>query len=419
MTGMHVDPDRLQGWLDRLSSADVGGTEAGGVSRPAASAADGAARDRFAGFCRDLGLTVRVDDGGSMYAVREGTDADALPVVIGSHLDTVVPGGRFDGILGIASALETVAMLNDAGIRTRRPIVVVNWTGEEGARFPPAMLGSGLVTGVWDADYVHSRTDAEGNTLGDELAAIGYLGTAEHRLGDFFASLEVHIEQGTQLEEADADVGIVPAIEPVRWCTVRVNGRGGHAGGPGPLGRTEALVAAARMVVAARDDAVAAGDFKTTVGRIGVEPGSNNVIPHVATFALDVRSADDERVDARVAHLAGRFAEIADEEGVEVVVEQNWAMTSAPFDARIRGLLSAVATAQGVSWRETRGHIGHDSLYLAAKGPTAMLFTRTQGGVSHAESEFAPWSSIVATVGVFAEAARRLADADGLDAVSA
>lgn len=415
MNELHPDPARLQGWLDALSAPEVGGTGAGGVSRPAASAADGAVRDRFAGICRDLGLEVSVDDGGNMYGLRQGSDPAALPVVIGSHLDTVVPGGRFDGILGVAAALETVAVLNDAGAVTRRPLIVVDWMGEEGARFPPAMLGSGLVTGVWDAEYLHSRTDAEGRRLGDELAAIGYLGSPEHRLGDFFASLEIHIEQGTQLEEADAEVGIVPFIEPVRWCTVRVRGRGGHAGGPGPKGRREAIVAASRMVVAARNAAVDAGDFKTTVGRIDAEPGSNNVIPHQVSFALDVRSADDDGLDAKLAELDGLFRSIAEEEGVEVEIDRDWSMRSAPFDPAIRDLLAAIATRRRVAWKETRGHIGHDSLYLAAKGPAAMLFTRTRAGVSHSEAEFAPWSSILATVAVFAEAAQRLADADSLE----
>jgi N-carbamoyl-L-amino-acid hydrolase len=176
-------PDRLRETLEAFSSEDVGGTPRGGVSRPAASDADRAVRDRFAARARDLGLTVRVDDVGNMYARRSGSRAGAEPVLIGSHLDTVVPGGRFDGILGVSVALETVALLNDAAVETVRPLDVVNWTGEEGARFPPAMLGSGVVTGAWDVEYAHSRKDAAGATLGDELSRIGYLGDRSQRPG--------------------------------------------------------------------------------------------------------------------------------------------------------------------------------------------------------------------------------------------
>jgi N-carbamoyl-L-amino-acid hydrolase len=277
------------------------------------------------------------------------------------------------------------------------------------------MLGSGLVTGAWDAPYVHSRVDAEGLRLGDELAAIGYLGDAAHRLREFFAALEVHIEQGTQLDEADASVGIVPVIEPVRWCSVRVTGRGGHAGGPGPEGRKEAIVAASRMVVAARNAAIEAGDFKTTVGRISAEPGSNNVIPHVVMFALDIRSGDDQRLDAKLAEVSELFSQIAADEGVSVEIDRDWSMTSLPFDQRLQSQLARTADECGVRWLETRGHIGHDSLHLAAMGPTAMLFTRTRDGISHSEQEFAPPAAVLATADVFVNAVLAIASAETLE----
>jgi beta-ureidopropionase / N-carbamoyl-L-amino-acid hydrolase len=405
---------RLQSTLDAFASEEVGGTPRGGVSRPAASDQDKAARDLFAVTARDLGLRVRVDDVGNMYARRPGTSAEALPVVIGSHLDTVVPGGRFDGILGVTVALETIAVLNDAELQTTRPIEVVNWTGEEGARFPPAMIGSGVATGVWDGDYARSRTDAAGLTLGGELERIGYLGKATNRLGAFFASLEAHIEQGTQLEEADADVGIVPVIEPVRWFRVQVAGVGGHAGGPGPTGRKEAMVAASRMIVAARDSSIAATDFKTTVGTLAVEPGSNNVIPHAVTFNLDIRAADDALLDARLAGLRSVFGSIAAEEGVQVGIDLAWAMPGTSFDENIRARLQRSAQARGVRWALTRGAIGHDSLYLAAMGPAAMLFTRTDRGLSHCEEESAPWDAVLATAGVFADTTLALANSESL-----
>jgi beta-ureidopropionase / N-carbamoyl-L-amino-acid hydrolase len=408
---LQPDGDRLARTLDLFAAPEVGGTPGGGVSRPAGSDADGWARTRFAGIAHELGLEVRVDDVGNMYAERAGTDPTALPVVVGSHLDTVVPGGRFDGILGVALAFEAVAVLNQEGLTTRRSVIVVNWTGEEGARFPPAMLGSGVVTGVWDGHFALSRTDADGIRLDDELRRIGFLGSAENRLSEFHAALEAHIEQGTQLEDLDADVGIVNGISSVRWVTVRVRGTGGHAGGPGPDGRQEALVAASRMVVAARDGSLESdGEFKTTVGSIHAVPGSNNVIPHDVTFNLDIRSEDDERVDVHLARLTGRFEGIAEDEGVEVSVELHWSLTSAPFDSGVRELLSKVASDQGVRWAPLRGSIGHDALHLASAGPTAMLFTRTTGGLSHCEEEHAPWEAVVATCRVLVAAVAVLAE---------
>lgn len=410
MPQLQPDLDRLKATLDAFSSPEVGGTPNGGVSRPAASDSDKAARDLFVAKATGLGLTVRVDDIGNMYARRAGLQQDADPVVIGSHLDTVVPGGRFDGILGVTVAFETIALLNDAQLETMRPIDVVNWTGEEGARFPPAMIGSGVVTNMWDGDYARSRVDADGVTLGAELARIGYLGEADNRVRRFFASLEVHIEQGTQLEELDADVGIVSVIEPVRWCTVEVTGAGGHAGSPGPSGRREAIVSAARMVVAARDASLDTSDFRTTVGRFVVEPGSNNVIPHAVTFNLDIRSSEDQHLQERLAGIQKLFHDIALEEGVQVTVHPYWSMPSTSFDADIRERLRSAAEARSIRWASLRGRIGHDSLYLASLGPTAMLFTRTDGGRSHREDESAPWDSVLATTQVFADVALALAN---------
>ena len=415
MTALQPDSARLQATLDRFSSAEVGGTEAGGVSRPAASDFDKLARDGFRESAENLGLAVRVDDIGNMYARRSGTDDDALPVVIGSHLDTVVPGGRFDGILGVSVALETIGLFNDSKLTTRRPIEVVNWTGEEGARFAPAMIGSGVVTGVYDIRFALALTDSDGLTLGSELERIGYAGASTHRLKEFFAALELHVEQGTVLEQADLELGIVSVIEPVRWCTIAVSGPGGHAGGPGPACRQDAMIAAARMMVEARDLSLDAGTFKTTIGKIAAQPGSNNVIPHVVTFNLDVRSGDDAQLDDYVAALEKLFARIAGDEGVTVDFDAYWSMRSAPFDPRIRSLIAAAADRRGVGWTELRGKIGHDSLHLAQRGPTAMIFTPTRLGRSHCEDEFSPWGAVIAAAGIYADVAYSLANAASLE----
>ena len=402
------DLARMQRRLAALSAPEVGATAKGGVDRPALSDADKAARDLLRDLMEELGLAVRVDDLGSMYGRRQGHDPDAAPVLVGSHLDTVSPGGRFDGILGVVAALEVVSLLEEAGARTRRPIDVVNWTAEEGARFAPAMLASGAVAGVHQAEFVYSRTDAAGLTFGAELERIGYRGAREHRPPQIHASLEVHIEQGTVLDESGDAVGIVEGIAPVRWHQVTVRGRGEHAGGPGLRHRRDAGVAAARMMVQARDLALAADDFKTTVGIIAAHPSSTNVVPHTVEFSLDVRAATDARLDEAVRLVTAGFAGLAAEEGVEVVVEETWRLPPTEFDPGLRDLIQATAARLGHRSRRLVGGIGHDSMYLAGVTRAAMIFTPTVGGLSHCEDEDSPWEDITKAVEVLAHVAAEI-----------
>jgi N-carbamoyl-L-amino-acid hydrolase len=404
------DLGRMQRRLAALSASEVGGTANGGVDRPALSDADRAARELLSALMEELGLAVRVDDLGSMYGRREGRDAGAAAVLVGSHLDTVSPGGRFDGILGVVAALEVVSLLDEAGVRTQRPVDVVNWTAEEGARFTPAMLASGAVAGVHGTEFVHSRRDAAGRSFGEELERIGYRGSREHRPQEIHASLEVHIEQGTVLEDGGDSVGIVEGIAPVRWHQVAVRGRGEHAGGPGLRHRRDAGVAAARMIVAARDLALAADDFKTTVGIIAAQPGSTNVVPHTVRFSLDVRAATDERLDDAVRSVTDAFAGIAADEGVEGVVDETWRLPPTEFDPGLRERIEATATRLGYRSRRLLGGIGHDSMHLARITRAAMIFTPTVGGLSHCEEEDAPWEDITKAVEVLARVTAEIAD---------
>jgi beta-ureidopropionase / N-carbamoyl-L-amino-acid hydrolase len=396
------DRARMQHRLAALSAPEVGGTANDGVDRPALSDADKAARDLLWALMEELGLAVRVDDLGSMYGRRGGRDSGAAPVLVGSHLDTVSPGGRFDGILGVVAALEVVSLLEEAGAPTRRPVEVVNWTAEEGARFAPAMLASGAVAGVHNRDFVYARADAVGRTFGEELERIGYRGGQEHRPQKIHASLEVHIEQGTVLEDNGDSVGVVEGIAPVRWHQVTVRGRGEHAGGPGLRHRRDAGVAAARMMVEARDLALAADDFKTTVGSITAQPGSTNVVPHTVRFSLDVRAATDERLDDAVRLVTEAFAGIATHEGVEVVVDETWRLPPTEFDPDLRDLIEATAARLGHRSRRLLGGIGHDSMYLAQITRAALIFTPTVGGLSHCEQEDSPWQDITKAVEVLA-----------------
>lgn len=402
--------ERMQRTLAALSSADVGGTRRGGVDRPALSDADRFVRDRFASMMGERGMTVRVDEVGCMYARRPGSDDAADPVLVGSHLDTVSPGGRFDGIVGVVAAMEAVQLLDEQGIRTRRPIDVVNWTGEEGARFPPALLASGVVAGQYDAEFVYSRTDNDGVRFGDELDRIGYHGEAANRPSRIHASLELHIEQGRQLEQADVPVGVVSGIEPVRWYTVTVRGRGEHAGGPGPRGRRDSAVAASRMVVTARDLAVAEERFKATVGIISAVPGSTNVVPHTTSFSLDLRAHAESEVEAAIDAVREVFDRIAGEEGVEVEVEETWRLDATTFDPALRAQLMRTAAESGIEAMELVGVIGHDSLQLSKVTRAAMLFTPTVDGLSHCEEEDSPWEATRQAVAVLTGVLREVAD---------
>lgn len=410
MTRLATRVDRMQEILGQLSAPEVGGTPAGGVSRPALSDADRGVRLRFQDMMSDLRLATRFDDLGSMYGRREGRDERLAPVLIGSHLDTVVPGGKFDGILGVTAALEAVAVLNDTGVRTLRPIEVVNWTAEEGARFSPAMLASGVIAGVHDAEFVYGRTDQEGRRFGDELERIGFRGDPGNRPREIYASLEMHIEQGTRLEEAGVPVGIVSGIDPVRWFKVSVTGRGEHAGGPGPHNRRDAMVAASRMIAAARDRSLLDGNFKTTVGIIKVYPGSTNVVPSEVTFTLDMRAATDGELDDAVDAVMTLFSGVAAEEKVAVSCEPTFRLGWTEFDPHVRSVLRGAAERLGLAQMEIRGGIGHDSMHLAAVTRAGMLFTPTVAGLSHCESEDSPWDAILASTEVMIEALVELAN---------
>ena len=409
---MQIDLDRMQRRLAALTTPALGGTPAGGMHRLALSDADRAARDLLIAWLRDLGLTPRFDDFGNIYGRREGREPGLAPVLVGSHLDTVPGGGRFDGILGVVAALEVVSALNDAGVATRRPIEVVDWTNEEGARFTPAMLASGGATGVFARDWVYARADRQGRTFGDELARIGYRGEERARIGPIAASFELHIEQGPVLEASGESVGVVEGVVGIRWCRVTVRGQSAHAG-PTPMAmRRDALVAAARMVVAARDQARAQGGHHATVGSLVTEPGVVNVIPPVVTFSLDLRSQDGHALD----DLTGRsipalFDAVAAEERVEYALEVEWAVPPTPFDPALIERAEALCRERGHTARRLWAGAGHDSQYLARVAPALMLFTPTTGGLSHCETEDAPWPDIARATDVLlalvAEAADR------------
>ena len=400
----------MQRRLDALTTPEMGGTPAGGMTRPALSDADRVARDLFVDWLRGLELSVRIDDFGNIYGRRPGQDERAAPVLVGSHLDTVPLGGRFDGILGIVAALEVATVLRETHTPTRRPIDIVNWTAEEGARFDVPMIASAGATGAFTREYVYAQTDRDGLRFGDELERIGYRGDTRARPQAIFASLELHIEQGPILENEGAAVGIVEGIAAIRWYWVRVRGRGEHAGGSEVELRRDAMVSAARMIVAARQVAVERGDVKVTTGVIKPTTSSINVIPEEVLVSLDVRAADDATQDATIAAIRERCAAIASSERVEVSLDEHWRVPPTPFDPKIRDLAEQLCLERGYSSRRLIGGIGHDSQNLARITRAGMLFTPTVGGLSHCQSEASTWPEIAQATDVLLGLALALAD---------
>lgn len=406
---MRIDLARMQRRLAALTTPALGGTPAGGMSRLALSDADRAARDLLVGWLREAGLAVRVDDFGNIYGRRAGADPDAAPVLVGSHLDTVPGGGRFDGILGVVAALEVVAALDDAGVATRRPIDVVDWTNEEGARFTPAMLASGGLTGVFARDWVYARADREGRAFGDELARIGYRGDEAARPRAIAAALELHIEQGPVLEAEGVPVGIVPGIVGITWLDVRLAGRADHAG-PSPMAhRRDALAAAARLIGSVEAMARETDEAVATVGRLAVEPNSINTIPGRVTMSVDLRHPSADTLDALVARLTRLATDVQRETGVEIVLDRFWTSEPTPFDDGVVDAVQSACDELGVPTRRLWSRAGHDAKYAQAFCPAAMLFVRSRDGLSHNEDEYSAPEDLEAGANVLLGATLRLA----------
>ena len=404
---LEIDADRLRETFDDYSA--IGATDRGGLHRLALSDEDKAVRDRFRDDVEALGLTVRVDELGNMFARREGTDPDAAPVLVGSHLDSQPYGGRYDGQLGVLCALETLRALDDAAVETRRPIEIVNWTNEEGARFEHAMLGSGVFTGVVSADEALAITDDDGVSVGEELERIGYAGNAPCEAHDVHAHLELHIEQGPTLEEHGTSIGIVDGVYGMSWLGVTIDGEADHAG-PTPMHtRTDALDAATEAIgkiqtlpTRLSEDAV------STVGRISVEPDAINVIPSRATFTADVRSYDDDVVERGVEAIRFEVDAACERVGASYEIDEIWRIPHTEFSESVCSTIEEAAAAVDVSAERIVSGAGHDAKYLNDIAETAMIFVPSEDGKTHNEVEFTPWEDVVRGAAVFANATRRL-----------
>ncbi|MGR3571201.1 Zn-dependent hydrolase [Brevirhabdus sp.] len=383
---LKINGDRL--WNSLMEMARIGPGVAGGNNRQTLTDEDAEGRALFQTWCREAGLTMGVDRMGNMFASRAGTDPDALPVYVGSHLDTQPTGGKYDGVLGVLGGLEIIRTLNDLDIRTRHPIVVTNWTNEEGTRFAPAMLASGVFAGVHSQDWAYAREDAGGKRFGDELKRIGWQGEEEVGSRKMHAFFELHIEQGPILEAEDKQIGIVTHGQGLSWTQVTLTGKDAHTGStPMPmrrnagLGMARVLEAVDRIAFAHAPDAVGAA------GHIEVFPNSRNVIPGKAVFTVDFRSPDLEVIRQMEQQLEEAAGKICDDMGLQVEFEKVGGFDPVEFDAGCVGALRRAAERLGYSHRDLISGAGHDACWINRVAPAAMVMCPCVDGLSHNEAE--------------------------------
>lgn len=382
---LKINGERL--WASLMAMAKIGATARGGSCRLALSAEDQAGRELFAHWCTEAGLTLSVDPIGNLFARRPGTDPQAAPVMIGSHLDTQPEGGRFDGVYGVLAGLEVLRRLDDLQIRTRKPLEVAVWTNEEGARFTPAMFGSAVFTGVMPLEAALAVRDAAGISVAEALQRTGYAGQRPLG-GPVDAYFEAHIEQGPILEDNAKSIGVVSGGQAIRWLDVQVEGMAAHAGTtPMPL-RKDALYGAAQMILAVE---TLAADFApqglTTVGELSIAKSSRNTIPGVVQFTVDLRHQQDQQIAAMEQQLRERLEAIAHQRGLRVSVSPHWVSPATPFDVQCVAAVQQAVDGLGYPQQSIVSGAGHDAILLARYCPTAMVFIPCVGGLSHNEAE--------------------------------
>jgi N-carbamoyl-L-amino-acid hydrolase len=416
MQNLRINAERL--WGSLMEMARLGATPKGGVKRLTLTDEDRRARDLFARWAREADLAVTVDGIGNVFARRAGTVPSAAPVAMGSHLDSQPSGGKFDGAYGVLAGLEVLRTLNDAGVRTRAPLEVVSWTNEEGSRFTPVMMGSGVFAEVFTLEHARAQVDIEGVSVGDALQGIGYAGTqAAHALG---AYLEAHIEQGPVLEAEGKTIGVVQGALGQRWYDVTVTGQDAHAG-PTPMElRHDALLAASRLVQEVNRIAREFPDnARGTVGFMQVKPNSRNVIPGEVRTTVDFRNAKVSTLDAMCEALQRAAKSIEAECRVRIELRENTYFKPCEFDAGMVASVRKAALALGYAHRDIVSGAGHDAVYVARVAPTAMIFIPCEGGISHNEIESATPADLAAGCNVLLRAALDTAGVAGASRAAA
>ena len=383
---LKIDGARL--WDSLMEMAKIGPGVAGGNNRQTLTDEDAEGRNLFQNWCEAAGCTMGLDQMGNMFARREGTDPDALPVYVGSHLDTQPTGGKYDGVLGVLGGLEIIRSLNDLGIKTKHPIVVTNFTNEEGTRYAPAMLASGVFAGVHEQDWAYDRVDADGKAFGDELKRIGWRGEEETGARKMHAFFELHIEQGPILEAEGKDIGVVTHGQGLSWTQLVITGKDSHTGStPMPM-RKNAGLGMARVLELVEEIALShAPDAVGAAGHIDIYPNSRNVIPGEAVFTVDFRSPDLGVIQDMEARLAKGAKKICDDMGLGLSLEKTGGFDPVTFDETCVGAVRAAAERLGYSHRNLISGAGHDACWINRVAPTAMIMCPCVDGLSHNEAE--------------------------------
>lgn len=383
---LRINPDRL--WDSLMEMAKIGPGVAGGNNRQTLTDEDGEGRHLFRRWCEEAGLEMGVDRMGTMFARREGTDPDALPVYVGSHLDTQPTGGKYDGVLGVLGGLEVIRTLDDLGIRTKHPIVVTNWTNEEGTRFAPAMLASGVFAGVHDLDWAYDRKDARGLRFGDELERIGWKGDEEVGGRPMKAFFELHIEQGPILEDEGIDIGVVTHGQGLWWLQVTLTGKEAHTGSTPMPKRRNAGLGMARVTELVHEVAMEyQPDAVGAVGHAEVYPNSRNVIPGRVVFTIDIRSPDEKVLNAMRARIEDGIAVICDALDIGFEIEPVGHFDPVTFDEGCVKAIRDAAERLDYSHRNIVSGAGHDACWINRVAPTAMVMCPCVDGLSHNEAE--------------------------------
>ena len=385
-TNISINSERL--WDTLMTMAKIGPGIAGGNNRQTVTPEDGEARKLLQKWSEDAGMTMKVDELGSMFFKREGTDKNALPVVIGSHLDTQPTGGKYDGVLGVLAGLEIVRTLNDLKIQTKHPILVVNWTNEEGSRFPPAMMASAGYAGIYGVDTLLSAKDAEGNIFGDELDKIGWKGSEPVGAQKFHCYYELHIEQGPILETEGIDIGIVTHGQGLKWLEFKLNGKEQHTGTTPMNVRKDTSLAMSEIILAVNNIANQnQPNALGSVGHIEVSPNSRNVIAGETLFTVDIRSPDINKLNKMEKELEKAANEICKKYNIEINIEQIGGFDPVEFNEECLDHLRTNAKKFGYSYKDIVSGAGHDACWINTVAPSAMIMCPCVDGLSHNEAE--------------------------------
>jgi len=381
-----IDGERL--WESLMTMAQIGATPAGGCNRQALTDDDMAGRDLFVSWCKAEGCSIRVDRMGNVFARRSGTDDSLPPVIVGSHLDTQPTGGKFDGVFGVLAGLEVIRTLNAHQQQTRTPVEVVVWTNEEGARFSPAMIGSGVWSGEFELAHAYGITDKAGLSLGEELARIGYLGDVPAAPFPITAAFEAHIEQGPILELESKQIGVVSGVQGIRWYDLTIDGQSCHAGPTPMTDRRDPVMGITRVIERLYALAKTHGPWaRATFGDIRAEPGARNTVPQRIVLSVDLRHPEPETLALMDAAFREIVTEVCEPLGLSGVVRDEWHSPPVAFDQECIGAVRSAVAMLGYSNMEMFSGAGHDSVYVSRVAPTSMIFIPCDDGLSHNEAE--------------------------------